>query len=52
MSSMSQLQLCIDYHQSFDAFPYTLVILVYCLEINHKTALLATGSHTKTTDCI
>ena len=40
MKSMCQLQLCICYHLSFDTFPYPLVILIYCLEVNHKIALM------------
>ena len=31
MKVMCQLQLRIYYHLSFDALPYPLVILVYCL---------------------
>ena len=40
MKSRRQLQLWIYHHLSCDAFPYTLVILVYCLEVNHKIALM------------
>ena len=43
MKSMCQLQLYIYllyYHQSFDVFPFPLVILVYWLEVNDKRAVM------------